>query len=129
MSLGTLCWIMTNNLKFIIFVSLINVCTIIFFWSENWQKHPYSGKVVEKPVIIELKEQNPYFSDIEESSIFLGNLKSYRVRRKVLAGIMVRKFDLEPLNDLDTQCIFKGYDYDRNKVFYWNKCNNKISEP
>jgi hypothetical protein len=127
-STATLFWMLTNNLKFIIFVILINVCTIFLFWIFNWQKIIYTNKGTQKPVILELKKQNSNYSDIEET-ILLGNYKLYQARKKVLGGLLVRKFDLKPITDTLTECIYKGYDYDRKKDFYWDKCNDIINEP
>jgi len=84
--------------------------------------------MIENPVIIELKKSNLNYSDIEEST-FLGSFKTYQARKKVLGGILVRKFDLQPMKHTPTECIYKGYDSDRKKDFSWDKCNNIIIEP
>ena len=45
-----------------------------------------------------------------------------------MGGLLVKKIKLNPITDTDT-CIYKGYDGDRKKEFYWDKCKNKINEP
>ena len=57
----------------------------------------------------------------------LGDFERYHARKKVLGGLLVKKYLLDTVNDTDT-CLYKGFDDDREKVFYWNKCNNEINE-
>lgn len=125
-ALATFFWLSTNHLKFILFACAVNAGTIAIFWSIHWQKNPFNNRTTKKPVIIELKEPHPIYSDIEESAFILPDLKSYQARRKVLGGILVRKFGLRPISATRTECIYKGYDDTREKDFYWDKCQNII---
>ena len=124
-SFSTICWLLTTNRRFFVFASLINLPTILLFYSANWQTNSYYKEAGKHERSI-LHVASNYYSDIETSYLF-GDLEIYQARKKVLGGLLVKKYELNLINESDT-CLYKGYDYDREKIFYWNKCNNKINE-
>ncbi|WP_114780696.1 hypothetical protein [Botryobacter ruber] len=83
--------------------------------------------IASKPKRSVLNVESKYYSDIEKSYIPLGNLEVFDARKKVMGGILVKKFRLDTIDFTDT-CLLKGFDYERDKIFYWDKCNNKIYE-
>ena len=98
----------------------------MLFYFINWQTNSYDSEA-GRPKNKILNIESTYYSDIE-TSYMLGVLKIYHARKKVLGGLLVRKFELDTTNENDT-CLYKGFDDDRRKIFYWDKCSNKINEP
>jgi hypothetical protein len=127
-SFATLLWLFTNTRWFVIFIVVSNLLTALVFWSINWQRDPYTGERPNKSIIIKIPEGNNYYSDIVKRGGILGG-GSYEARKKYFGGVLVKIYPLRRnLNDDNNDCIYEGYDYDRDKSFYWDKCKNIISE-
>jgi hypothetical protein len=124
-SFSTIGWLLTNNRRFVLFATIINLPTILLFYFINWQTNPYNNEA-GRPKNRILNVESSYYSDIEISYV-LGVLKTYHARRKVFGGLLVKSFELETINETDT-CLYKGFN-DKGKKFYWNKCTNKINVP
>lgn len=95
------------------------------FYSANWQTNPYNVEA-SKPERSILNVVCNHYSDIEMRYDALFDVEIYHARKKVLGGILTKKYELTLVSESDT-CLYKGYDYDRGEIFYWNKCNNKIT--
>lgn len=125
-SFSTICWLLTHHRRFVVFASLLNLFTFLIFYSINWQTNPYSEEANKHRNSI-LKVESTYYSDIETNYIF-GDLEVHHARKKVLGGLLVKKFELNLINLSDT-CMYEGFNDERAEIIYWNKCTNIIIQP